>query len=59
MSSVRAFVQGDIPQVVALTWRFLHSDGTSPPPIYDELFPGAFLSLSVLGENSSFTGLSN
>jgi hypothetical protein len=29
MSSVRTFEQHDIPQVVALAWRFLHGDSDS------------------------------
>ncbi len=32
MSSVRAFVQDDIPEVLALAWRFLQGDSGCPPP---------------------------
>ena len=32
MSRVRAFIEDDIPQVVALKWRFLHNRSGSPPP---------------------------
>ncbi len=32
MSSVRAFVQDDIPEVLALACRFLQGDSGCPPP---------------------------
>src|SRR6267142_132313 len=42
MSSVRAFVQEDIPQVVALTWRFLQAESGSPPPSMGSYFRELF-----------------
>lgn len=42
MSSVRAFVQEDIPQVVALTWRFLQAESGSPPPSMENYFRELF-----------------
>jgi hypothetical protein len=42
MNSVRAFVQEDIPQVVALTWRFLQAESSSPPPSMENYFRELF-----------------
>src|SRR6266478_5849966 len=42
MSSVRAFVQEDIPQVAALTWRFLHGCSSSPPSAVEDYFRELF-----------------
>lgn len=42
MSSVRAFVQDDIPEVVALAWRFLQGDSGCPPPAMQDYFRELF-----------------
>jgi hypothetical protein len=42
MSSVRAFVQEDISQVVVLTWRFLQAENGSPPPSMESYFRELF-----------------
>jgi hypothetical protein len=42
LSWVRTFVQEDIPQVVALKWRFLHNANGSPPPAMESYFRELF-----------------
>lgn len=42
MGQVRTFLQDDIPQVVALKWRFLHNSKGSPPPTMESYFRELF-----------------
>jgi hypothetical protein len=42
VSRVRTFNEDDIPQVVALKWRFLHNGSGSPPPTMDSYFRELF-----------------
>jgi hypothetical protein len=42
MGGVRAFIQDDIPQIVALKWRFLHNSSGSPPPTMESCFRELF-----------------